>query len=85
MWMLFIRIEQIGSPDPQNVFQRENDNGNHFENLKHWIELFMDVLKRIKDNRKDAQINQNHNRPVKYSAGHVSVMCPVDDLKNPLL
>ena len=85
MWMLFIRIEQIGSPDPQNVFQRENNNGNCFENLKHCLESIMDALERIKDNRKDAQINQNHNRPVKYSAGHVSVMCSVDDLKNPLL
>jgi hypothetical protein len=83
--MLCNRIEQIGSPDPKNIFQRKNNNGNHFENLKHCPELIMDVLERIKDNRKDAQGNQTHNHPIKDRAGSVSVFCLVDNLKNPML
>ena len=83
--MLCIRIEQIGSPDPENIFQRENNNGDYFENLKYCLESVMDVLERINDNRKDAQGDQNHYRPVKYRAGPVSIFCLVDNLENPML
>ena len=83
--MFCIRIEQIGSPDPEDIFQRENNNSDYFENLKHCLESIMDALKRIKDNRKDAQGDQDHNRPVKYRTGFVSIFCLVDNLENPML